>query len=43
VECLRPEPTKTIADPDILAMEIVEKLEAGLESFQEIIVALNGK
>ena len=32
-----------LPDPDILANEIVENLEAGLESFKEIIESLNGK
>ncbi len=32
-----------LPDPDILANEIVENLEAGLESFKEIIEQLNGK
>ncbi len=32
-----------LPDPDILATEIVENLEAGLESFKEIIESLNGK
>ncbi|MCL5027983.1 MAG: type I restriction-modification system subunit M [Bacteroidetes bacterium] len=32
-----------LPDPDVLALEIVENLEAGLESFKEIIESLNGK
>ena len=32
-----------LPDPDVLAIEIVENLEAGLESFKEIIEQLNGK
>jgi type I restriction enzyme M protein len=32
-----------LPDPDVLAIEIVENLEAGLESFKEIIASLNGK
>ena len=32
-----------LPDPDILALEIVENLEAGLESFKEIVDNLNGK
>lgn len=32
-----------LPDPDVLATEIVENLEAGLESFKEIIVALKNK
>lgn len=35
--------TENLPDPDILAAEIVENLEAGLESFKEIIESLNGK
>ena len=31
-----------LPDPDVLALDIVEDLEAGLESFKEIIEALNG-
>lgn len=34
---------KSIADPDELAIEIVENLEAGLESFKAIINSLNNK
>ena len=30
-------------DPDILAAEIIENLEAGLESFREIMIKLNFK
>ncbi len=32
-----------LPDPDVLALDIVENLEAGLESFRSIIVALNQK
>jgi type I restriction enzyme M protein len=32
-----------LPDPDVLANEIVENLEAGLESFRAIIASLNGK
>jgi len=32
-----------LPDPDELALEIVENLEAGLESFREVIAGLNGK
>jgi type I restriction enzyme M protein len=32
-----------LPDPDILAQEIVENLESGLESFREIVNNLNGK
>ena len=32
-----------LPDPDILAAEIIENLEAGLESFREIMVKLNSK
>ena len=32
-----------LPDPDVLATEIIENLEAGIESFKEIMVALNGK
>jgi len=32
-----------LPDPDILANEIVENLEAGLDSFRKIIQSLNGK
>ena len=32
-----------LPDPDIIASEIVENLEAGLESFREIMVKLNTK
>jgi len=40
---------KSLADldnlpaPDVLANDIIENLEAGLESFREIMVALNKK
>jgi hypothetical protein len=47
VECVRPEESgKTIADfdnlpePDELAEEIIENLEAGLSSFREVLGAL---
>ncbi len=32
-----------LPDPDVLALDIIENLEAGLESFRSIIVALNQK
>ena len=32
-----------LPDPDLLAQEIVENLESGLESFKEIVNNLNGK
>jgi hypothetical protein len=32
-----------LADPDVLALDIVENLEAGLESFKAIIASLNVK
>jgi len=32
-----------LPDPDVLAIEIVENLEAGLESFKEIIEQLKGE
>lgn len=32
-----------LPDPDVLAGENIENLEAGLESFREIMVAINGK
>jgi len=32
-----------LPDPDVLANDIIENLEAGLESFREIMLALNGK
>lgn len=32
-----------LPDPDVLAADIIENLEAGLESFREIMLALNGK
>jgi type I restriction enzyme M protein len=34
---------ENLPDPDELALEIVENLEAGLNSFKEIIESLNGK
>lgn len=45
----KPDATDSLADldnlpdPDIFAIEIVKNLEAGLESFREIIASLNGK
>ena len=32
-----------LPDPDVLAGEIVENIEAGLESFKEVIASLNGE
>src|SRR5690606_5658804 len=32
-----------LPDPDVLAAEIIENLEAGLESFKTIVAALNNK
>jgi len=32
-----------LRDPDVIALEIVENMEAGLESFKEIIYILNDK
>ena len=32
-----------LPDPDVLALEIVENLEAGLESFKAVIATLNVK
>ncbi len=32
-----------LPDPDVLAREIVDNLEAGLESFKEVIASLNGE
>ena len=32
-----------LSDPDVLALEIVENIEAGLASFKEIVEGLNGK
>lgn len=32
-----------LPDPDVLAGEIVENIEAGLESFKEVISSLNGE
>ncbi len=32
-----------LPDPDVLALEIIENLEAGLASFKEIVEGLNGK
>ena len=31
-----------LPDPDILASEIIENLESGIESFKEIMESLNG-
>jgi type I restriction enzyme M protein len=31
-----------LPDPDILANEIIENVEAGLESFREIVETING-
>jgi type I restriction enzyme M protein len=31
-----------LPDPDIIALEIVENIEAGLASFKEIVEGLNG-
>ncbi len=33
----------SLPDPDVLAGEIIENLEAGLESFREIMASINGK
>jgi type I restriction enzyme M protein len=32
-----------LPDPDVLAADIIENLEAGLESFREIMIKLNSK
>ena len=32
-----------LPDPDVLAEEIIENLEAGIEGFREIMATLNGK
>ena len=32
-----------LPDPDVLALEIIENVEAGLASFKEIVNNLNGK
>ena len=32
-----------LPDPDILANEIIENIEAGLESFKEVMETINGK
>jgi type I restriction enzyme M protein len=32
-----------LPDPDIIALEIVENIEAGLASFKEIVEGLKGK
>ena len=32
-----------LPDPDVLANDIIENLEAGIESFKEIMVTINGK
>lgn len=42
VACVQPKPMKTIADPDILANEIIENLESGLNSFKVIMETING-
>jgi len=34
---------ENLPDPDVLALEIVENLEAGLNSFKEIVESINGK
>ncbi|MBN2643627.1 MAG: hypothetical protein JXR78_18395 [Victivallales bacterium] len=34
---------ENLPDPDILADEIIENLEAGLESFREIMETINGQ
>lgn len=34
---------ENLPDPDVLAGEIIENLEAGLESFREIMITINGK
>ena len=33
----------SLPDPDVLAGDIIENLEAGLESFREIMASINGK
>jgi type I restriction enzyme M protein len=33
----------SLPDPDVLAVDIIENLEAGLESFREILATINGK
>lgn len=33
----------SLPDPDVLAVDIIENLEAGLESFREIMTSINGK
>ena len=33
----------SLPDPDVLAGDIIENLEAGLESFREIMATINGK
>jgi hypothetical protein len=32
-----------LPDPDVMANEIIENIEAGLESFREIVATLNGR
>ena len=32
-----------LPDPDVLANDIIENLEAAVESFKEIMVTINGK
>jgi type I restriction enzyme M protein len=32
-----------LPDPDVLAEEIIENLEAGVESFKQIMESINGK
>jgi type I restriction enzyme M protein len=34
---------ENLPDPDVLALEIVENLEAGLNSFKEIVESVGGK
>lgn len=34
---------ENLPDPDILAQEIIENIEAGLASFKEIVEGINGK
>jgi type I restriction enzyme M protein len=33
----------SLPDPDVLAGDIIENLDAGLESFRQIMVEINGK
>jgi hypothetical protein len=35
--------SSNLPDPDELANDIIENLEAGIESFKEIMMALNGR